>query len=118
MLGQRLRRRTSLLTAGLLWLGALGVAEHEAESPPSYARGGAISEVGHERPDRSLHLDAAVVGAPHTCVVCWLGSAGLGVPVHAATLERPGSLPVDLAAAQGLRFTLRDVPSSRGPPLA
>ncbi|MEZ5331082.1 MAG: hypothetical protein R2991_03295 [Thermoanaerobaculia bacterium] len=118
MLGPRPWRWMSLPTAGLLWLGALGVAEHQAESPQPYARGESISEVGHEHPDRSLHLDAAVVKPPHTCVVCWLGSAGLAVPGHAASLAHPGSAPVDLAAPRSFRSNLRDAPSSRGPPLA
>lgn len=113
---RRAWRRTSLSTVALLLLGALGVAEHQAESPPPYAVGEQISEVGHSGRDLSLHVDAASVKPPHTCVVCWLGSAGLGVPTQPAAPQRPSWTAIAVAPASSPALAARGAPSSRGPP--
>ena len=118
MPGPRPWRRTSLIALALLSVGALGSVEHQAQSPPPNAVGEAISEGGHARPDGSLHLDPAVVEAPHACLVCWLGSTGAALPAVPASLDGAASAARALPAAPAPRPAAPDASASRGPPAA
>jgi hypothetical protein len=118
MRGSRPGRRTSLVTLALLWSGTLGIAEHLAQSPPPNAVGQEVSDVGHAGPDRSLHLDPAVVQAPHACVVCWLGSAGAAMPALPPAMDGTVSAQRAVPPAPEPRSAVPAASAPRGPPVA
>lgn len=118
MRGPRPWRRTCLIALALLSVAAFGTAEHQAQSPPPNAVGEAISEGGHARPDGSLHLDPAVVEAPHACVVCWLGSARAALPAAPSSLDGAAAVPRTVPAAPAPRSAAPEAIASRGPPVA